>query len=472
MKSEFVSAMGTYLPRLRLDRKAAAQALKWSGQALPREGRRAVCDWDEDPVTLATEAARGLHPPAGAALIFASTSAPFYERAQASLVADALSLPLNTRGNDVSGSRRCAASALIAALESGAPALVTSGERRPVRPGASSQLLFGDGGAAALTGTSGARLLTSASISTDFVDSFASRGHPDAYSAEERFVRDAGAEMVASAIERACGAAHIAPSAIAHAAVVEPASGCYKAVSTKLGLKAPNHSAVLAQAAGDLGAAHPLFALALAFGAAQIGDIVLFSAFGSGCEVALFKLESAVLGADATANTLHHGAVLTDYVRFLNLTGELDFDWGPRAEIEQKAQPTVLSRNGRDMLGFVGGRDRHGNVQFPKSRIPVSPNAEGPEPLEDIRLADELATIISFTADRLNYTPDPPFYFGLVQFDNGARVMMEFVDIEREVLKVGDRVRMRLRIKSLERKRGFRTYFWKAAPVARLGLEG
>ncbi|MFD2580273.1 hypothetical protein ACFSTD_20200 [Novosphingobium colocasiae] len=32
------------------------------------------------------------------------------------------------------------------------------------------------------------------------------------------------------------------------------------------------------------------------------------------------------------------------------------------------------------------------------------------------------------TADRLNFTPDPPFDFGLVQFDNGARVLMELTD--------------------------------------------
>jgi hydroxymethylglutaryl-CoA synthase len=138
-----------------------------------------------------------------------------------------------------------------------------------------------------------------------------------------------------------------------------------------------------------------------------------------------------------------------------------------RSEFEQKAQATVLERYGRDMIGFIGGRDAKGNVQFPKSRIPVRPDADGPEPLEDVRLADELGRIVSVTADRLNYTPDPPFWFGLAQFDNGARVMMEFTDVDARGLSVGDRVRMRLRVKSRDRRRGFRTYFWKAAPAER-----
>ena len=80
---------------------------------------------------------------------------------------------------------------------------------------------------------------------------------------------------------------------------------------------------------------------------------------------------------------------LTDYVRFLSLNGALELDWGVRSEFEQKAQATVLERYGRDVLGFIGGRDAKGNVQFPKSRIPVRPDADGPEPMQDVRLADE-----------------------------------------------------------------------------------
>jgi hydroxymethylglutaryl-CoA synthase len=124
------------------------------------------------------------------------------------------------------------------------------------------------------------------------------------------------------------------------------------------------------------------------------------------------------------------------------------------------------------MIGFIGGRDAKGNVQFPKSRIPVRPDADGPEPMIDVRLAGEEARIISVTADRLNYTPDPPFWFGLAQFDNGARVMMEFTDADGRGFSVGDQVRMRPRVKSFDRRRGFRAYFWKAALVERPALGG
>jgi uncharacterized OB-fold protein len=127
----------------------------------------------------------------------------------------------------------------------------------------------------------------------------------------------------------------------------------------------------------------------------------------------------------------------------------------------------VLERVGRDMIGFIGGRDSLGNVQFPKSAMPVNPALDTPEMLEDVRLAELEGTIVSVTADRLNFTPDPPFDFGLVQFDNGARVLMELIDRPDGGFVVGQRVKMRLRIKSSNARLGFRTYFWKAAPLAR-----
>jgi uncharacterized OB-fold protein len=237
-------------------------------------------------------------------------------------------------------------------------------------------------------------------------------------------------------------------------------------------VEAANLASDVARSIGDLGAAHALFAFALACAKAKPGDHVLVAGFGSGCDVLIFEIVGPMPGAFEAAEAIRTGLAFNDYVRFLSLTGTLQLDWGVRSEFEQKAQATVLERHGRDMIGFVGGRDAKGNVQFPKTRIPVRPDADGPEPWQDVRLADELATIVSVTADRLNFTPDPPFWFGLAQFDNGARVMMEFTDANASGFSVGDRVRMQVRIKSHDSRRGFRTYFWKAAPERRPPLEG
>ena len=474
MADRFLAGVGGYLPLLRLDRAAAAKALRFSGLGGRGAGHRAVAGWDEDALTLGVEAARTLTAEGVGSIVFASTSAPFFERSQAALLLEALSLPAATRTNDVAGSRRCGVAALLDALLGSQRTLVVAGERRPTRAGSAQHLGFGDGGAAALIGNSGAaRLIGHASLSHDFVDVYASRERPDPYVYEERFIKDvAVGTIVAPTLLAACAAAGIAPGAITHAAVHEPVAACWRDIAKTTGITAVNHCSELATTAGDLGAAHPIFAAALAFAKASPGDIVLVAGFGSGCDALLFEVTAAMPGAAEAQAMLTAGAPLTDYVRFLSLTDQLALDWGVRGEFNQKAQATAIERHGRDMLGFVGGRDSTGNVQFPKSRIPVNPAADATVPFEDVRLADDSATIVSITADRLNFTPDPPFFFGLVQFDNGARVMMEFADADTRPFAVGDTVRMRLRIKSRDRQRGFRTYFWKAVPAVRPMMEG
>ncbi len=474
MTERFISAVGGYLPMLRLDRAAASKALRFAGLGGRGGGRRAIAGWDEDALTLAVEAARRL---GGDRPIdrfaFASTSAPFYERAHAAIALEALGWPATTRSNDVAGSRRCAVSALLDALLGNGEVVVAAGERRPARAGSPQHLAFGDGGAAARVGDAGgARLIGHASLSHDLVDMYASREMPTPYAYEERFVRETAArEVIAPTIRAACAAAGIEPSAVIHAAVHEPLGGMWRDIASLTGMTATNHAGALDAQAGDLGAAHILYAMALAFAASSPGDIVLVAGFGSGCDALVFEITGEVTGAADAVAMLGSGLVTQDYVRFLSLTGEIDLDWGVRSETEQKAQGTVLERHGRDTIGFIGGRDESGNVQFPKSRIPVRPGAAGPEAMTDVRLADCPATLVSVTADRLNYTPDPPFWFGLVQFDNGARLPMELVDADAAGFTVGDALRMRLRIKSIDRRRGFRTYFWKAAPAARPLLE-
>lgn len=437
---------------------------------MPRGGMRAVADWDEDALTLAVEAARTL---AGGAtpeaLRFASTSAYFTDRAQSGIALDALALPRSVRTSDTANTRRAGTTALLDALLARRDEIVAAGEKRPTQPGSAAQLGFGDGAAAVRTGANApARLAGFASISHDLVDRYASREHPVSYAYEERFVRDvAVAEILTPAVRDACAAAGIAPHQLAHVAVHEPATASWRAVAKALGCKAANYCEAVSDAVGDLGAAHALFGLGLAFAAAQRGDYVLLMGFGSGADALVFQIDDEVPGASGMVQALKEGQVLASISRFLSLTGSIDLDWGMRAEFEQKAQATVLERMGRDTIGFVGGRDSTGNVQFPKSAFPVNPELSQAEVMEDVRLADLEATIISVTADRLNFSPDPPFDFGLVQFENGARVLMEMVNRPAGGFRVGDRVRMRLRIKAQNPRLGFRTYFWKAAPIMR-----
>ena len=55
-----ITSYGAYIPRLRLQRKAIAQANAWFAPRLlgAAKGERSMANWDEDAVTMSVEAAR------------------------------------------------------------------------------------------------------------------------------------------------------------------------------------------------------------------------------------------------------------------------------------------------------------------------------------------------------------------------------------------------------------------------------
>lgn len=467
-----VKSASAYLPLLRFDRSVARKELRWSGLGGNGKGHRSVAGWDEDALTMSVEAARialGDSVPDGVS--FASTSSPFTDRSMAGILAEALHLPATLATQDIGGTRRAATSALIRALNGTGTDLIAAGEKRRATAGTSQIMSFGDGAGAVCVGPGDgvATCLATATINADLLDIVTSTDRGMPYESEARFVRDeAVSEVYVPGISAALDKAGLTGADIALAVVPEPVGGTYRAVAKQTGLTAPNLCEVIAGAAGDLGAAMPLFGFALALDRAKPGDRVLIAGFGNGCDVLIFEVTGA--GDRSATDALGQGAALSSFSRFLNLTGALTLDWGPRAEVNQKVSASTLLRHGRDMHGFVGGRDQGGNVQFPKTPMPVRPDATGPEPYEDVVMRDVPAKVASITADRLNFTPDPPFYFGLVQFENGARVTMEHCDVEGPTPEVGDPVRTRFRIKAMDRQRGFRTYFWKAAPITRPAL--
>jgi uncharacterized OB-fold protein len=78
-------------------------------------------------------------------------------------------------------------------------------------------------------------------------------------------------------------------------------------------------------------------------------------------------------------------------------------------------------------------------------------------------LADTQGTIVTFTVDRLAYSPSPPIVFAIVDFDGGGRFPLELTDVNADEVKVGDRVEMTFR--KLSTADGIHNYFWKAKPL-------
>src|SRR3546814_9652959 len=68
--------------------------------------------------------------------------------------------------------------------------------------------------------------------------------------------------------------------------------------------------------------------------------------------------------------------------------------------------------------------------------------------------SSDLAKVLTYTADSLTYTPDPPNYYGMIEFDGGGRMMIEFTDADPASIYVGAPVRMMFRIKAHDERSG------------------
>lgn len=477
-----ISAIGAYVPLLRLQRRAIAAATAWYNPSLASlgKGERSMANWDEDTVTMAVEAARdcltGRDRQAVDRLILASTTMPFADRQNAGIVKEALTLPDTVGSMDVGGSQRAGTAALLSALDAAraadAPVLCLAAERRPARPASTDEFLNGDGAAALLTGTRDliAELIGHHSVTVDFVDHYRASDRDHNYAWEGRWVRDEGyLRLLTGSIRDGLDRNGVSAGDIDHLILALPAQGVDAQVAKAIGI-APDR--LVDGMHGDLGytgAAHPLLLLARLLAHAGPGKCIALAAFGQGVDLLLFRTTDRAgqgtggLGVDGW---LARRRPEENYLKHLHFRGEVVLEAGMRAELDLKTSHAALYRDRKTVLGLVGGKCRvTGTVQYPKSAISVAPNARMVDTQDDYPLADRPARLVTVTADHLAFSPDPPSHYGMIDFDGGGRMIADIVDVGDNVPQPGARMRMMFRIKRID-ARGFTQYFWKAAPDA------
>ena len=162
-------------------------------------------------------------------------------------------------------------------------------------------------------------------------------------------------------------------------------------------------------------------------------------------------------------NRLHED----NYFKFLAFNGLITMEHGIRAETDKNTGLTTAYRNRALTTSFIGGKCRDcGTPQIPAAPICVNPTCAAVDSQDEYPFADASAVLRSYTSDRLTYSPSPPAWYGMVQFQEGGRIMIDFTDVQAERgLEVGMPMRMVFRVRDYDHKRGFRRYYWKAAPV-------
>ncbi len=477
-----IVAFGAYVPHLRLSRQAVYDANKWFAGGLRglAKGERSMANWDEDSVTMAVEASRDCLTSHDAAdvrnIYFASTTHPFKDRQNAGVIGTALNIEQNLMASDVGGSLKAGTSALIAGLNAskdGAATLVAASDKRMARVASANELNYGDGAAALLCGTENviAKLVGHHSVSLDFVDHFRGEESEFDYGWEERWIRDEGySKIVPPAIKAGLAACKLKGSDITHFIMPSLMPAVPKQMAKFAGIGEGAVRDLLGANLGDTGAAHALLMLVDTLETAKAGDKIMVVAFGQGVDILVFEVtaeKDKLPKRNGLSGWMARRKEEKNYMKFLAFNEMLPLDKGMRAEFDKKTALSVLWRK-RDMIyGMVGGKCRVcGTVQFPRSQVCVNPNCHAVDSQDPYAMAGLEASVMSFTADSLVYSPDPPGYYGMITFSEGGRFMADFTDCDKEQVKVGAKMRMTFRIRDNDQMRGgFKRYFWKAAPV-------
>ncbi|MEM9254701.1 MAG: 3-oxoacyl-[acyl-carrier-protein] synthase III C-terminal domain-containing protein [Pseudomonadota bacterium] len=477
-----ILAAGIYLPQRRLQRVEIARAHGWFDSSLRGlgSGERCIAAWDEDSITLAVEAARnallGFDRDSIDALYMGSTSYPFLDRQSTAVVAEALNLAATTRTMDIAGSQRAGTSALLAALRGarlGEMGLVLASEQRRTKAASRAEMMYGDGSAAVLVGDGEvvAELVDAYSETVDFVDHYRTADSEFDYDWEERWVREEGLlKIVPPVVANALSSAGVKADEITHLCCGIGTNSELHGLAGRMGISPDNVMDNLHDRCGRTGAAHPLLLLVAALEKAKPEDLILLVGFGQGCDVLLFRATHRVNSMNregGVAANLARGAADRNYSRYLTINHLISMEHGIRAELDKNTGLSTAYRNRELTSGLIGGRCTVcGTLQIPATNVCVQPDCGAIGSQVAHPFADVPAELKSYTGDNLTYTIDPPAYYGMVQFRGGGRIMADFADVLPDLgLSVGMPMRMVFRVKDYDHKRGFRRYFWKAAPA-------
>ena len=464
-----IFSAAAHIPYLKMERKVMGGA--WERGSLA--GCRSVAGSDEDSLTMASEAARSCLEAAGCdgvrGLYFASTTAPYKEKASASLLATVLDLEPALETVDLGNSLRSGLSALKLALDSaaeGGKVLVASGEKRLGYPRSDQEQLFGDAGAAVLAGGGEAPVayLGGYAVSDEITDVW--RTDQDTYvqSWEGRFVTGEGyLAVTVKAIKGLLAKLGLKPQDISKAVVPGPDPRSWQDLLKKTGLNQPGQATdALFEQVGFSGAAHPLVMLAAALEQAKPGEKILVAAYGDGAQALLFEVKGQpALPAVGLAQQLDNRRAINSYVRFLSFNGLVEPQPGEPFRLVPSA--TVTWRERDSLLRCRGSKCQAcGTAAFPIQRI--CDHCRSVDQFDTVRLSGMTGEVFTFSRDNLAGRPDDPVIVQtVVQMENGARFYGLMTDADPSRVDLGMPVRLTLR--RMHDLGGFHNYFWKCRPV-------
>lgn len=457
---------GTYIPRHRLRRSEIGAVLGAGGG----KGVRSVAGYDEDPTSMAVEAARsalrGLPEGVRAGrLLFATANPPYLDKTNANVVHAALRLDPGALAVDMVGSVRSGVGAMLMAGEAKLPVLAVLSDVRTGLPGSADEREGGDGAAAFVFGDGPdavADLIAEASVTDEFLDRWRLPGASASKVWEERFGEHVYVPLAEAAFTDALKQAGMSAGEVDTLVVAGTHGRAARSFAATAGVG--RVASDLAEAVGNPGTAQPGVLLANVLDQADPGQIIGLVVLADGVSAMLFRTTEALEGRRSTPSVAAQIAAGDDslrYADFMSWRGFLPKEPPRRPDPAGPAAPPT-HRSTHYKYGFVGHRcEQCGTVHLPAVRVCV--NCKAVDRMAEVPMADKQGTVATFTIDRLAYSPSPPVIAVVVDFDGGGRFSCQLTDAAPGRVAIGDRVEMTFR--RMLTASGVHNYFWKARPV-------
>lgn len=459
-------SVGGYVPRYRLSGKLLAQVWGSGG------GERAVANYDEDALTMGCEAAlnalAGRDPARIGACFFASTSAPYLEKSNATLLATAADLPVELLTADMGGALRAGTTALRLALDSvragsAAQALVVASDMRPVAPGSELEALLGDGAGAALVGSEGviASFEGAFTVSHEFTDVW--RREADRYVQslpDMTFVKAYGLDKhIPEAVDGLLRTTGRKKEDISKLVLYGPDARMHTALARQLKFPEaalPKEPPIAR--AGNTGAASCLLGLAAALEEARPHDQILVVSYGNGAEALLFEATEAVASyrsARPVGVQLAAGVPLAHYGKFLQFRRHVETEI-----IRAFSSVPTMVREERQNFRLYGQKCRDcGAVSYPRRHLCWKCSSSQ---LDDHKISRR-GRVFTFTKDHLVPNPDPPTVMVSADLEGGGRFFAQLTDCDPAA--VGFEMPVELTFRRIHEGEDYVNYFWKFRPA-------
>lgn len=458
---------GAYLPHRRLDRSTIAAVAGTGGG----RGTRTVASYDEDTTTLGVEAARralaAVEPRPGA-LWFSTVEPAYLDKTNATAIHAALRLDPAIPVADFGGAVRSSAGALRTALAGGPAALLVSAGIRTGRPGSGDEARGGDAGAALLVGddrdgTLLAEHLGSGTATAEFLDRWRTPGATGSQEWEEKFGETRYVPLARAAVDAALEDAGLDADRVDHLVVAGPHARAIRSSVRALGIDGARVVDDLADSVGNPGAAQLGLLLTSTLERTEPGRVILVLSLADGADAFVFRTTDAITAhrsTDPVADQVAAGAPVP-YGKFLAWRGQLEPE-PPRRPEPARPSASAAARGHDWKFGFVAGTDRSSGARHLPPRR-VSRDGGAIDDMEPTPMADVGGTIVTYTIDKLVYSPSPPVVFAMVDFDGGGRAPIELTDVDPDEVRIGGRIEMTFR--KLFTADGIHNYFWKGRPA-------